>query len=214
MEKIKLIKRDSVLPPIRRFNWDVVINGIPYYVTKIDGFVHSIGGRHGANDLWAYPRDKLPSYETLIAYDCDNPVAWGINYIPRNYIKSKYDETEALSSGRAIITRNSEEFCSVPGGMNYAIDKARVMITQFKEHPLELEEIDFAKKAIGRKVWWRSEPAVITNYIFKQACVILEPDEIDSFTIPAEFVEEDPDYYTDVSVKADILDHNIWWFRD
>ena len=50
-------------------------------------------------------------------------------------------------------------------------------------------------------------------YFFK-ACIILKPDGIDHFTIPAEFAEEDPDYYDDEEVKADILDRNIWWFRD
>ena len=214
MAKIKLIKEDSILPPLRHMEWDVMVGSIPYYVVKIPGYVHTIGGKYGENDLWAYPRDKAPTYETLIEFDCDQPVACGIQYVPRNYIKEKWDETEAKSSGRAIITRNGEKFCHVGGDINYAIDKARIMITQFSEHPLDLESIDFDKKAIGRKVWWRSEPAIIARYVDTQACIILKPDGIDHFTIPAEFAEEDPNYYDDKEVKADILDRNIWWFRD
>lgn len=214
MADLRLITKDTVLPPLYHMDWDVVINGIPHYVVRIEGYVHSIGGRYGENDLWAYPRDKAPTYDTLVEFSCDEPVAWGIRFEPNNYTKTKWDETEARSGGGVAITRNGEIFCHIPGGMNYGIDKARVMITQFNEHPLELNSINFDKKMIGRKVWWRSEPAVITSYISKQACVILEPDGIERFTVPAEFQKEDPDYYEDGDVKADILDRNIWWFRD
>lgn len=214
MADIRLITKDTVLPHLRHMDWDVVINGIPHYVVRIEGYVHTIGGRYGENDLWAYPRDKAPTYETLVEFGCDNPVAWGIRYEPQNYTKTKWDETEARSGGGVAITRNGEIFCYVTGGLNYGIDKARAMIVEFSEHPLDLNTINFDQKAIGRKVWWRSEPAIITRYIDKQACVILEPDGIERFTVPAEFAKEEPDYYEDGDVKADILDRNIWWFRN
>lgn len=133
---------------------------------------------------------------------------------PKNYTKTKWDETEARSGGGVAITRNGEIFCHVTGGINYGVDQARVMIARFNEHPLKLNSINFDKKAIGRKVWWRSEPAIVTSYIHGQACVILEPDGIAQFTVPPEFAKEDPDYYEDGDVKAEILSPHIWWFRD
>lgn len=214
MAKIKLIKEDSILPSLRHMDWDVVISGIPYYVVKIPGYIHTIGGRYGENDLWAYPRDKAPTHETLIEFDCSEPVSWGIRYEPQNYAKTKYDETMSRSGGGVEITRNGEIFCHVKGNINYGVDQARAMIVELRDHPLDIESIDFDKKAIGRRVWWRSESAIITRYVNGQACVILEPDGIDHFTVPAEFAEENPDYYEDGSVKATILDRNIWWFRD
>ena len=214
MADIRLITKDTVLPHLRHMDWDVVINGIPHYVVRIKGYVHTIGGRYGENDLWAYPRDKAPTYDTLVEFGCDSPVAWGIRYEPKNYTKTKWDETEARRSGGVAITRNGEIFCHVTGGMNYGVDQARVMIARFNEHPLELNSINFDKKAIGRKVWWRSEPAIVTSYIHRQACVILEPDGIAQFTVPPEFAKEDPDYYEDGDVKAEILSPHIWWFRD
>ena len=214
MADIRLITKDTVLPHLQHMDWDVVINGIPHYVVRIEGYVHTIGGRYGGNDLWAYPRDKAPTYDTLVEFGCENPVAWGIRYEPQNYTKTKWDETEARSGSGVAITRNGEIFCHVTGGLNYGIDKARAMIVEFGEHPLDLSTINFDQKAIGRKVWWRSEPAIITEYVDKQACVILEPDGIERFTVPAEFAKEEPDYYEDGYVKADILDRNIWWFRD
>lgn len=214
MASINLIKKDTVLPPLHHMDWDVVIDGVPYSVVRVVGYVHTIGGRYGENDLWAYPRDKAPAYETLIEFESEKPVAWGIRYEPKNYAQTKWDETSVHNSGGVAITRNGEVFCHITGGMYYGIDKARVMIAQFEDHPLGLNSIGYDLKAIGRKVWWRSEPAVITGYVTRQACVILEPDGIDRFTIPAEFAKEVPEYYEDGTVKADILDRNIWWFRE
>ena len=83
------------------------------------------------------------------------------------------------------------------------------------DHPLALNTIDFDKKMIGRKIWWRSEPGIITRWIDGQACVIIEPDGIEKFTTPAEFFKEDGDeYYEDNYVKTNIFDKHIWWFRD
>lgn len=152
---------------------------------------------------------KKPNCENLVQFEGE-PVCWGINYAPYNYARCRHDEFEATTIGNVFITRNGEKFCDVRGG----IERAKCMINDFNEHPINLNEIDFDKKVIGRKVWWRSEPAVVSNYISKQACVILEPDGIKQFTTPAEFADEGCNYYCDGDVKADILDKHIWWFRE
>lgn len=211
MLNIKLIDRntDILKLKIRQMGWDTVINGKPYFVVRIVGYVHTIGGKYNNNDLWAYPRDEKPNCENLVQFEGE-PVCWGINYAPYNYARCRHDEFEATTIGNVFITRNGEKFCDVRGG----IERAKCMINDFNEHPINLNEIDFDKKVIGRKVWWRSEPAVVSNYISKQACVILEPDGIKQFTTPAEFADEGCNYYCDGDVKADILDKHIWWFRE
>lgn len=216
MADIKLIKQDTDLSNLGKpLDWDVVIHDIPYYVVRIDGFVHTIGGKMGENDWWAYPRDQQPCYENLIEFSCDDPVAWGIKYEPRNYTRCKWGECEAHSGGKVAITRNGEEFYTVMGGgINYGIDKARVLISDIREHPLELESIDYDKKAVGRKVWFRSQPAIITRFIKGRACVMLEPDGIDNFSVPPEFEGDDMFSYEDEDVKEDIFSKSIWWFRD
>lgn len=210
----KHIKKDSVLPELYHMDWDVIISGRPYFVVKIDGYVHTIGGRYGHNDLWAYPRTEEPTYETLIPFDCDEPVSWGISYTEHN--RHEY-QNMSCTVGCTTITRNGKPFCDVPcKDMYFGIDKARVMIAEFHEHPLNLDTINFDKKMIGRKVWWRSEPAVISRYIENQACVVLTPDGINGFSNPAEY-EHDGYYliYEDEGVvKADILDRHICWFRE
>lgn len=211
MLNIKLIDRNTDISKlkIRQMGWDTVINGKPYFVVRIVGYVHTIGGKYNNNDLWAYPRDEKPNCENLVQFEGE-PVCWGINYAPYNYARCRHDEFEATTIGNVFITRNGEKFCDVRGG----IECAKCMINDFNGHPINLNEIDFDKKVIGRKVWWRSEPAVVSNYISKQACVILEPDGIKQFTTPAEFADEGCNYYCDGDVKADILDKHIWWFRE
>lgn len=211
MLNIKLIDRNTDISKlkIRQMCWDTVINGKPYFVVRIVGYVHTIGGKYNNNDLWAYPRDEKLNCENLVQFEGE-PVCWGINYAPYNYARRRHDEFEATTIGNVFITRNGEKFCDVRGG----IERAKCMINDFNEHPINLNEIDFDKKVIGRKVWWRSQPAVVSNYISKQACVILEPDGIKQFTTPAEFADEGCNYYCDGDVKADILDKHIWWFRE
>lgn len=210
MADIRLIKPDTDLSKYRPLPWDVVIHNRPYYVIDVPGYVHTIGGRFGENSYWAYPRDEKPTYENTIEFDCNHVVCWGIRYEPHNYMKTKWDECRASSATGCTITRNGEDFYDVWGG----IAKAQTLIDEINEHPLGLNEIDFDKKMIGRKVWWRSEPGIIRRYIKGQACVMIEPDGIERFTIPAEFVGDDVMYYEDRDVKADIFDNHIWWFRE
>lgn len=216
MSNIKLIHEDTVLPKLRPYDWDVMINGVPYYVVRIPGYVHSIGGHYGENDLWAYPRNQIPTYENLIEFNCCCPVSWGIRFESNNRNKTKWGETEANTLGHAVITRNGKDFYSISGGIDNAIDKARSAIIEFEEHPLNLDMIDYDKKMIGRKVWWRSEPAIIESWVYGQACVILKPDGIEGFTVPPEFRDASLSllyFNEDDTIKADILDKRIWWFR-
>ena len=217
MRKINLIKENTDISTLKmtRFDWDVIINGVPYYVVKIEGFYHSISSNEFIDQLWAYPRNQQPTYDNLIHYPYNTGVQWGITCTPKYITKTKYDETEARSINATLITRNGFPFYVISGGLNYGIPKAQTIISDIKEHPLDLEMIDFDKKMIGRKIWWRSEPGIITDWISGQAYIIIEPDGIESFTTPSEFVEEDGDgYYEDGYVKTDIFDKHIWWFRD
>lgn len=215
MTDIKLIEKDTNISELKmsKMHWDVMLYGKPYQVVSIKGYVHTIGGRRGENDLWMYPRNESPTYENLIEFQCDDfGVCWGIKYEPHNYVRNKWDESECYTSGGAMITRNGEDFYFCRGG----IDEAEWRIKHLDEHPLDLNEYGYAEKMIGRKVWWRSEPAIITDWIDDgQACVILEPDGIEKFKTPAEFAEEEgDDYYEDGFVKAEIFDQHVWWHRD
>lgn len=218
MTDIKLIKKETNFEELkmRKMDWDVVIGNRPYQVVRIEGYVHTIGGKWGDNNLWAYPRNEEPTYDNLIEFGSDSPVMWGIKFEPHHYMKTKWGETEIRNSGSVTITRNGEDFYTLMGsGRYYGIDKARVLITRIEEHPLDFNMIDYDKKMIGRKVWWRSQPAIITDWIKGQACVILEPDGIERFKKPAEY--ENDDMFADEDdkdIKTTIFDEHIYWFRD
>lgn len=211
MTDIKLIDDSTDISELkmRKLEWDVVVRGVPYQVVRIDGYVHTIGGHWGENNLWCYPLGENPTYDNLAEFTADDPVCWGIKYEPYLYHKHKWDEHEIRRSSGITITRNGDVFDNA-----YSIDEAKVKINEYRGHPLNLDCMDYDKSCIGRKVWWRSEPAIITHYCKGQACVILAPDGIDTFTVPPEFAKEEPYYYSDGDVKTHILDKHIWWFRN
>lgn len=215
MIEIKLIDKDTIIPKARPLDWDLEIKGRPYHVVRLDGYVHTIGGHWGVNNLWAYPRDEEPCYENLIEFNSDSPVLWGIEYKPTHYIKHKWGESEMRRGGSLIITRNGKPFDEIRcREMYYGIDEARVRISNYSYHPLGLNTIDFDKKMEGRKIWWRSQPAKIERFIWDQACVIIVPDGIEKFETPPEFRYDDWMNDENDRIKAHILDKHIWWFRD
>ena len=218
MAEIKLITKEDI-PNLKyhKLNWDVIVGKTPYQVIRVPGFAHCIGGHldHGdGNDLSAYPLGEEMTIDNLLEFDGEPGATWGMEYSPTNYCKFKWGEAEIRRGRKLIITRNGEPFYD--GLMTFHQAIAYVKDGLLDEHPLDLNERDFDKKCIGRKVWWRSEPAVITRYIKGQACVILKPDGIEKFTVPAEFAKEDTGCYLDEDkeVKTNIFDKHIWWFRD
>lgn len=215
---IRLIEKETDLTSldIKPFNWDVVMNGRPYYVGHVPGYVHSIRGWGEPIDLWCWPRDEKPSYENLLEYNLSSPVAWGLRYRESRYIRSKWDDNMMCSGGCTVITRNGEDFYDVRGGRGYSVPKALALIEEIQDHPLEFNTIDFDKKMIGRKIWFRSQPAIITRYIKGQCCAIIEPDGMDFFKRPAEYETDDlfGDWYDERDLKIDIIaSATIDWFR-
>lgn len=214
MAKIKLItKEDFPLLKYELMDWDVEVYGTPYQVIRVPGFAHTLGGRldYGdGNNFWAYPLGEELSYETLIEFNGIPGVAWGIEYTPTNCAKSKWGETCICSGRKLVITRNGKRFYDDLMTFHQAI--AYVKDGLLDEHPLELNSRDYDKKAIGRKVWWRSEPGIITWC--NNGRVGISPDGMEKFSIPKEF-ENDP-FYDDhePEITTSIFDEHIWWFRD
>ena len=215
MSEFKLIKKDddSYKSHMKKLDWDVVVRSVPYQIVRIEGYVHTIGGHldwGNGNDFWAYPLGEEPSYENLIEFNGEAGATWGIEYEPTNYIKSKWGETEVLRGRKLIITRNGEPFYDECLTFHQAI--AYVKDGILDEHPLGLNSRDFDKKAIGRKVWWRSEPGIITWC--HNGRVGISPDGMEKFSIPKEF--ENDSLYEDREpvIVTSIFDEHIWWFRE
>ena len=219
-EVIKLLDDDVDFSNIRPYDWDLVLNGKPYYVCRIPGYAHTIsyiGGRATREELWCYPRDEKPSIDNLVEYDLKNPVSWGIEYHEDHKTKCKWDEVFIRDGEHTVITRNGKKFYTVGGRRDYSVIEAMSLLYKIQDHPLEFDTIDFDKKMIGRKIWYRSQPGIITNYVHGECCVMVVPDGFDRWETPPEFENDDIPYYEpgDQSVKIDCLkDGNVWWFRD
>lgn len=212
MTQIKLIDEKTDLSQliIHPYDWDLVVKGVPYQVVRIEGYVHTIGGHWGGNDFWCYPLKEEMTVHNLAEFSADDPVCWGIRIEPYLYHRHKWDEHEIERSSGITITRNG-----IPFGTAFSYEDAVIKIDQFRNHALHLDCRGYAENCIGRKVWWRSQPAVVTSFIAGQACVILEPDGIERFRIPPEF-ENAEDHWLfneERDIKAHILDQHIWWFR-
>lgn len=163
MSKIRLIKPDTTIKELHidHINWDVEIKGVPYQIVRIEGYVHTIRGKHGDNDLWMYPLGQEPSYENLLQYNSYKPgPCWGIKMEPYNYVKDE----ECRTATGAMITRNGRDFyyCSGPIGFS----QAQYMISGIiDEHPALLNFRDFDKHLIGREIMYRNQNAVIKTYL-------------------------------------------------
>lgn len=211
---IKLIRPDTNIQSLKihRYDWDVWVKGKPYYVVRIEGYNHSIVGMYnGQNDLWMYPRDEEPSYENLTEYSTrDFGVLWGYRYEPYNYIRAKYDEAECFTCHRYIITRNGMDFYDDCHGIHDVMTK----IQRLNDHPIPFNLINWKDEVIGRKIWWRSQPGIITHWVDGQACVIIKPDGIDKFETPQEYKNDGLFSDDEEDIKADVFSSHIYWFRD
>ena len=208
---IKWIDQSIDYKKLVPLKWDATVNGKPYNVYHLEGYYHTIGSRY--DDYWCCPADEKPCYANMRGYICDSCVEWGVQVTDRHYNNWKHDCVEDYIN--TIITRNGETFYEFKThDMNYSFAKAQTLLMQIKEHPLWFSERDFDKKLIGRKIWWREQPAIITSYVKGQCCIMVKPDGIKSFTKPAYYDEYEWDPYEE-EVKLDCLEAtDIWWFRN
>lgn len=185
-------------PKLSRYNWDIVINDIPYYAYF----------RNTDNKIFICPRDEEPNKNNLIIYNLNSPVSWTITDNSHPYINSEGYSVHTVSD--FIVNRNGRAFTHC-----YDLLDALKFIKNVPEHPMDLNFIDFDKKVVGRKIYWRSEPAVITKFNWGIGTVSFKPDGIEWFKTPPEFENDVVDYYEKglTSIHTDIFDKHICWFR-
>lgn len=214
MIEIKLIQAEDI-PNLKytKLDWDVEVNGVPFQVIKVPGFVHTIGGHLDfgeGNCFWAYPLNKELTADNLVEFDGYPGATWGLEYAPVNSIRSKWGEAE-IRTGRILrITRNGKIFYDDLMTFHEALVYIKDGIID--EHPLDLNTRDYDTKCVGRKVWFRSEPGIITDC--HRGRVTIVPDGMDEFTYPKEYERDTPPDEPRTSIVTTIFDKYIWWFRD
>lgn len=215
MVDIRLITAEDI-PNLKytKLEWDVEVNGVPYQVINVPGFAHCLGGHLDYGDgncYWAYPLGEDLTIDNLVEFDGEPGAAWGIEYTPTNSIRTKWGETEIRNGRKLVITRNGKPFYSELLTLHKAL--AYIQDGLIHEHPLDLNFRGYDSKAIGRKVWYRSEPGVIERC--NRSCVTIVPDGMEEFSIPKEYQKEDGPYDEPrTCIVTSIFDPHIWWFRD
>ena len=99
-------------------------------------------------------------------------------------------------------------------GMNAGIDEARIAISKFTKHPLCLNSIDYDKNAVGRQIYYRGIPAIVTRFLKEQASVMIKAENaLVSGPLPIYTYEVGVSLNKDMELKVDILDPDIAWYR-
>jgi hypothetical protein len=224
MTDIKIIEKDTDLSQVKmdKIGWDVEIHDKPYDVYQIEGFVHHIGGKRGENDYWCCPADETPSVDNLIEFD-GYPVLWGVEYIPYNYCRTKWDETEVDDRGKTIIKRNNKTFYIIQArSMHYGIAKAQAYVVELSEHPIAFHMRKFREEMIGRKIWYENQPAIIERLFEDEnegISLWIVPDKtlIEKFEFPTwqkgEWERNTAAEWSE-GLRADLLESDIDWFRE
>ena len=217
MPQIRVIDKNTDLNLLKfhKLGWDAEVNGKPYQLIRIEDYVHTIGGQHGINDIWAYPLNENMTIDNLIIFDGHAP-CWGIEWHESNYIRCKWTGTSIRESGSATITRNGKKFYEIHGyKINWAIPTAQHYLMRLQEHPINFHDRNWKNTLLDRKVWYKGKPARVNNIIEDQGCVIIVPDG-EKYFKPEErnkgcgfaALEE-----SQSEVKVEYLDNDIDWFR-
>lgn len=203
---------------LTRLTWDIVIGDTPYY-----GYHYT--SDDCTEDAWFIcerdcSEDKIVD-NLVYASSKDMGCSWKVCVEDHQYIKIKWGDRELRKSVTCTIYRNDKVFYQFScGDHDYALAKAKMIMTSAHESmPFSVEDIDFEKDIVGRKIWYREQPAVIVSYY--QGNISIVPDKevgCEKFEMPNSWKNDDflsdswHDYEDRLSV--DIFESsNISWYR-
>lgn len=203
------IDMNSDLSSLRKIDWDLVIDRVPYQVYS-SNFYHSIGSKFGLNGFYACPIDKVPSYRNLIQV-YDPAPTWGIICNPIINIKDKWEIESTRLHYECYILRNGVKFYKIPGNdLDFCLSYARYALFKFQEHPVDFHSRFWKDNIRDMKIYYRGIPAIIKhasegNFIIRS--------EIGKFPITPELQDE---WYGDLddTLSVDFLSDLIGWFRN
>ena len=131
-----------------------------------------------------------------------------------NYLKSSHlsgDEVRKGGSGK-IIADGEIVFEFFFRDIHYALRKADQIITELMEHSSGWMVKDQRDALIGRAVFYRDTPAIIASLVVDQGCVMIQTADGRPFAPPVWSDDEDH-YEGENTVKVEVTDPHIWWFR-
>lgn len=169
-------EKDGLAPITSVMDWDVVLgegeNKKPHVILRCEGRAHSWG--EGPFDLYAVPREAVVFEGNTVLQLSEAPVAWyrrdwhvwGVESDTGSYIKTKWGDSQWRVTQSAYLTRNGVRFQRVcHSELAMALAGALALIPKLDEHPLNLFEFEWEKKATGREIRYHGEPAILERIL-------------------------------------------------
>lgn len=187
-----------------------------------DTFQLGIGEHpHSRSDNRFYARRVGGDNEDFVGFD-GHRRPWHIEITESNYMKESElsgDEIRKncsvkiyvdITSGRKLL------FAYGARSANLALVRLPMILAALSAHPTELWKgrSEQFPELIGRKVYWRNQPAVVRDYLPEQGAVVIVHADGEPFETPAwrkESGASEPDDET--MVKVELLSEEIWWYR-
>lgn len=139
----------------------------------------------------------------------------GVKLTDSNYLKESHlsgDDVRKGGSGE-ITADGVVVFEFGFRDIGWALRRAGQLIDDLSEHPSGWLMKDEREKLVGRKVFYRERAAIIERLVTDQGCVIIKSADGQPFPPPV-YRESDEADDEDVSLKTEVTDPHIWWFRE
>lgn len=150
--------------------------------------------------------------ETPTAFD-GHRIQVGVIIEESNYLKSShYSGDEVRKGGGCKITADGQVvFAFFSRSAMASCLRAHQLIGQLMEHSSNWMDAKARAELLGRKVFYREHPAIIERLIVDQGCLILKTADGAAFPTPVWRDEDDEE--SEPTVKVEVTDPMIWWFR-
>lgn len=139
----------------------------------------------------------------------------GVKLQDRNYLKESElsgDEVRKGGSGE-ILADGIVVFEFGFRDIGWALRRAAQLIDDLSGHPSGWLMKDERDNLVGRKVFYRERPAIIERLVTDQGCLIINSADGKPFPPPV-YRENGELDEEDISLKTEVMDPHIWWFRD
>jgi hypothetical protein len=155
--------------------FDVVIGGQKREVWKRKE-EHKLGEWNGCPKNWWVNLGTVekPEWEPWIDKGTNRPV-WDISIKTDNRTKVKWGEVGIRGTGLLTISCNQRQVYEQGfNDISYAMSKAQVLMTEMMEHPFDFCNPD---SMLGKKIWYKNQPAIITGLsCLDHGCILIEKE--------------------------------------
>lgn len=161
------------------------------------------------NDLYVkFPDGRIEGF-------AGHRVCWEIQIEEYNYLKQSELSGDEIRQGctTSIFANKIKIYELSTRTYEQALFEIRVTIDKLLELPFALWKDEDRETLIGRKVYYRNTPAKITMLLLEQGCVMMIADNSTGLFPNPPYRKED-DMEEQDEIKAEVIDPNIWWYRD